>query len=115
MSFTILHNPRCSKSRKTLNLLQNNGINPEIRLYLIDPLSSLELKEIIDKLNINIRELIRKGEEIYKTLNLNEQSLNSEQLLKIISENPVLIERPIVISGDKAIIGRPPENVLGII
>jgi len=56
MSFTILHNPRCSKSRKTLSLLQNNGIDPEIRLYLIDPLSSLELKEIIDKLNINIRD-----------------------------------------------------------
>lgn len=115
MSFTIFHNPRCSKSRKTLNLLKENGIEPDIRLYLIDPPSSVELQDIIDKLNIHPKDLLRKGESVFKELNLNQQEDRTDVIIQIMSENPILIERPIVIRGEKAIIGRPPENVLSLI
>ena len=109
MSFTIFHNPRCSKSRNTLNLLKENGIEPDIRLYLIDPPSSVELQDIIDKLNIHPKDLLRKGESVFKELNLNQQEDRTDVIIQIMSENPILIERPIVIRGEKAIIGRPPE------
>ena len=115
MSFTIFHNPRCSKSRNTLNLLKENGIEPDIRLYLIDPPSSVELQDIIDKLNIRPKDLLRKGESVFKELNLNQQEDRTDVIIQIMSENPILIERPIVIRGKKAIIGRPPENVLSLI
>ena len=115
MSFTIFHNPRCSKSRNTLNLLKENGIEPDIRLYLIDPPSSVELQDIIDKLNIHPKDLLRKGESVFKELNLNQQEDRTDVIIQIMSENPILIERPIVIRGEKAIIGRPPENVLSLI
>ena len=115
MSFTIFHNPRCSKSRNTLNLLKENGIEPDIRLYLIDPPSSVELQDIIDKLNIRPKDLLRKGESVFKELNLNQQEDRTDVIIQIMSENPILIERPIVIRGEKAIIGRPPENVLSLI
>ena len=115
MSFTIFHNPRCSKSRNTLNLLKENGIEPDIRLYLIDPPSSVELQDIIDKLNIHPKDLLRKGESVFKELNLNQQEDRTDVIIQIMSENPILIERPIVIRGKKAIIGRPPENVLSLI
>lgn len=115
MSFTIFHNPRCSKSRNTLNLLKENGIEPDIRLYLIDPPSSVELQDIIDKLNIRPKDLLRKGESVFKELNLNQQEDRTDVIIQVMSENPILIERPIVIRGEKAIIGRPPENVLSLI
>ena len=114
-NFTIYHNPRCSKSRQTLELLKENNIEPEIILYLENPPSEKKLTELIDLLGINPRDLLRKGEEEYKTHNLRDESLKGKDVIKIMSENPKLIERPIVISKNKAIIGRPPENVLILI
>ena len=114
-NFTIYHNPRCSKSRQTLELLKENNIEPEIILYLENPPSEEKLTELIDLLGINPRDLLRKCEEEYKTHNLRDESLKGKDIIKIMSENPKLIERPIVISKNKAIIGRPPENVLMLI
>ena len=113
--FTIYHNPRCSKSRQTLELLKENNIEPEIILYLENPPSEEKLTELIDLLGINPRDLLRKGEEEYKAHNLRDESIKGEDIIKIMTENPKLIERPIVISKNKAIIGRPPENVLKLI
>ncbi|MCB0481248.1 MAG: arsenate reductase (glutaredoxin) [Flavobacteriales bacterium] len=114
MKFTIWHNPRCSKSRETLEVLRSHGIEPEIRLYLTEPPVSSELKEIIDKLEIEPHELIRKGEEIYKK-NYKNKEMKPSDWIDVMAENPVLIERPIVIKGNKARIGRPPDNVLDLI
>tara|TARA_Y100000591_G_C21744885_1_gene651391 strand:+ start:290 stop:646 length:357 start_codon:yes stop_codon:yes gene_type:complete len=114
-NFTIYHNPRCSKSRKTLELLKENKIEPEIILYLENPPSKEKLTELIDLLGINPRGLLRKGEKEYKTHNLRDESIKGEDIIKIMTQNPKLIERPIVISKNKAIIGRPPENVLKLI
>lgn len=111
----ILHNPRCSKSRQTLALLEEKGIEPEIIKYLDTPPSETELKAILTKLNISARELLRKGEEAYKTLNLKDTNLNEDDLIKAMVKQPKLIERPIVINQDKAKLGRPPESVLDIL
>ena len=105
----IFHNPRCSKSRATLNIIIENNIKPSITLYLENPLSEEEIRILIKKLDTTANNIIRKNEEIYKKLNL--KDANEETLIKKISENPILLERPIVIKGNKAIIGRPPENV----
>ena len=105
----ILHNPRCSKSRATLNIIIENNIEPTIRLYLDDPLSVKEIKVLLKKLNISVEKIIRKNEEIYKKLDL--KNADKRLLIEKISENPILLERPIVIEGENAIIGRPPENV----
>tara|TARA_Y100001949_G_C15717539_1_gene213656 strand:+ start:67 stop:417 length:351 start_codon:yes stop_codon:yes gene_type:complete len=113
--FIIYHNPRCSKSRQTLELLKNNNITPLIRLYLEDPPNKRELKEILEKLNISPRELMRKNEEDYKKNNLSDLSIPEDKLLSIMTLFPKLIERPIVIKGNKAVLGRPPENVKEII
>ena len=109
----ILHNPRCSKSRTTLNIILENNIQPTIRLYLDDPLSIGEIKDLLIKLNTTADQIVRKNEEIYKKLNLK----NSDQdlLIEKISKNPILLERPIVVKGKKAIIGRPPENVMKLL
>ena len=101
----ILHNPRCSKSRQALALLEERGISPEIVLYLEDTPSAKELTDILKKLGISGRDLLRRGEEDYKKLHLANKDLSEDQL----------IERPIVIKGAKAIIGRPPEKVLELI
>ena len=113
--FIIYHNPRCSKSRHTLELLKNNNITPLIRLYLEDPPNKRELKGILEKLNISPRELMRKNEEDYKKNNLSDLSIPEDKLLSIMTLFPKLIERPIVIKGNKAVLGRPPENVKEII
>ena len=105
----IFHNPRCSKSRATLNIIIENNIKPSITLYLENPLSEEEIRIIIKKLDTTANNIIRKNEEIYKKLNL--KDADEETLIKKISENPILLERPIVVKGNKAIIGRPPENV----
>ena len=105
----IFHNPRCSKSRATLNIIIENNIKPDIILYLENPLSVAEIRIIIKKLNTSANNIIRKNEEVYKNLNLNDA--DEETLIEKISENPILLERPIVVKGNKAIIGRPPENV----
>lgn len=111
----IYHNPRCSKSRQTLALLTERDINPEIVLYLDNAPSQKELTDILTKLGMSARELIRKGEDQYKELNLNNTELSEEQLINAMANHPKLIERPIVVNADKAIIGRPPENVLEIV
>jgi arsenate reductase len=114
-NFTIYHNPRCSKSRQTLELIKEKGIEPEIILYLEHPPTVSVLSKILEYLQIKPRDLLRKGEDEYKSFNLKDTGLDDSVILEIMSENPKLIERPIVLSGDKAIIGRPPENVLELI
>jgi len=107
----IYHNPRCSKSRQTLAILEENGVDFETVLYLDNPPSQKELKSLIAQLGISPRELLRKGEDAYKALNLKDSSHSDAGLIKAMVENPKLIERPIVSNGQKAVLGRPPENV----
>ena len=111
----IYHNPRCSKSRQTLAILQENGIEPEVILYLETPPSAAELKKLISQLGIAPRELLRKGEEAYKTQGLKDMALSDKELIEAMIKNPKLIERPIVTDGQKAILGRPPENVSNLL
>ena len=113
--FTIYHNPRCSKSRQTLALLEENGVLPEVVLYLETPPNAATLKQLIKKLGISTRELLRKGEEEYKINNLKDSELSDDQLIQAMVKHPKLIERPIVIKGDRAVLGRPPENVLDLL
>ena len=116
MSMVIIyHNPRCTKSKATLKLLQNNGIDPEIIEYLETPPNADELTEILLKLDMSAREIMRKNEAIYKELELSDESLDDDALIHAIIHHPKLMERPIVVNGDKAAIGRPPENVLEIL
>ncbi len=115
MSVLIYHNPRCSKSRQTLELLQKNKINPDIIDYLDSPPSENELSEIIKKLNISVHDLVRKNEKIYKVVTEKNPEPTDSQLIQAMVANPILIQRPIVIKGEKAVIGRPPENVLEIL
>lgn len=111
----LYHNPRCSKSRQTLTLLEDNAINPEVILYLQKPLSADRIKALLLKLDIPARDLLRKGEETYKTLGLKDPSLNDQELINAMSEHPILIERPIVETEESARIGRPPKNILDIL
>jgi arsenate reductase len=115
MTITIFHNPRCSKSRATLALLQERGIEPEIRLYLEEPPDVAELSAILKKLGLKPRELMRKGEAEYREQGLADENLSDAQLIAAMAATPRLIERPIVLAGRKAAIGRPPESVLGIL
>ena len=112
---TLYHNPRCSKSRDALTLLREQGQEPEVILYLETPPTAKSLKALLAKLGIGARDLLRRGEDAYKELNLADETLSETALIKAMVENPKLIERPIAINGDKAVIGRPPENVLQII
>jgi arsenate reductase len=108
--YTIYHNPRCSKSRETLALLEQSGATPQIIEYLKTPPTAAELKAIVAKLGIEPEQLVRKGEEIYKT-HFAGKSLTAAQWIDAMAKHPVLIERPIVIKGTQAVLGRPPENV----
>lgn len=111
----ILHNPRCSKSRQTKEILDSQGVQPAIVEYLKTPPTTEQLSGILDMLGLEPRELMRKHEKPYKDNNLDDDSLTREQLIQAMVDNPILIERPIVISGNKAAIGRPPESVLEIL
>ena len=113
--WTIYHNPRCSKSRQTLQLLQDNNIEPEIVLYLETPPDSATLKALLKKLGIAPRDLLRKGEDAYKELNLKDAAHSDDALIEAMVSHPKLIERPIVVKGDSAVLGRPPENVLELL
>ncbi|WP_169543426.1 arsenate reductase (glutaredoxin) [Sneathiella aquimaris] len=115
MSVKILHNPRCSKSRQTLDLIREKGIEPLVIEYLKTPPTKQELTEILSKLGIKPRDLMRKGEAEYKENSLSDPSLSDEQLIDAMVAIPKLIERPIVLNGDKVRIGRPPESVLEIL
>lgn len=110
-AITIYHNPRCSKSRQTLGLIEAKGLQPEIVLYLETPPSEKQITEILSKLGISARELLRKGEDIFKELGLSDTSLSDKELISAMHTHPKLIERPIVVKGSKAVLGRPPENV----
>jgi arsenate reductase len=114
-SIRIYHNPGCSKCRLTLQLLDDNGVNPDVIKYLEQPPNAAELTEILDLLSLQPRELMRKHEAPFKEMNLDDTSLSREALIQAMVDNPILIERPIVIAGNKAIIGRPPEKVLELL
>jgi arsenate reductase len=112
--FTIYHNPRCTKSRATLALLNERGIEPKVVEYLVTPPTAKELKAIVAKLGIKPEALVRKGEEVYKE-KFAGKTLTDAQWIHALAANPILIERPIVVRGDQAVIGRPPENVLELV
>jgi len=115
LNVQILHNPRCSKSRATLQLLKDNGVEPEIILYLDTPPDVSQLTAILGKLNMRPRDLMRKGQPEYKALGLDNKQLSDDQLKAAMVKTPILIERPIVLANDKASIGRPPESVVEIL
>ena len=111
----IFHNPRCSKSRQTLALIEEKGVQPEIILYLENTPNTDQLKNILSKLGMTARELLRKGEQDYKDNNLKDPALSEQDLIEKMTQFPKLIERPIVIKNDRAVLGRPPENVLDLL
>lgn len=115
MDVTIYHNPRCSKSRQTLTLLREHGIEPIIVEYIDAPPSADDLLEILLMLDATPRDIIRKGETVYKEFELADPALSDDALIAAMVGHPVLIERPIVVAGDKAAIGRPPSAVLEIL
>ena len=115
MTVTIYHNPRCSKSRQTLNLLKESGYTPEIIEYLVDPPSKEKLKNLLSMLALQPRELLRTKEATYKELNLVDPNKNDTEIIQAMIDNPILIERPIVVSNKRAALGRPPEAVLDIL
>ncbi|EHN8806413.1 arsenate reductase (glutaredoxin) [Enterobacter roggenkampii] len=112
----IYHNPRCSKSRDTLSLLKSNGVEPEVVLYLDTPPDAQTLRQLLHMLGMgSARDLMRKKEDLYTSLNLNDDRLSEERLIQAMVENPKLIERPIVVANGQARIGRPPEDVLEVL
>lgn len=115
MSVTIYHNPRCSKSRQTLQLLQERSLEPTVVEYLQSPPDAATLDTILTELGLEPRDLMRKKEAAYKDLGLGDDTLSRAALVQAMVENPILIERPIVRSGGKAALGRPPEAVLEIL
>ncbi len=115
MSVTIYHNPRCSKSRQTLALLEDQGITPDVVLYLDTPPDAARVRELVGMLGLSsARDLMRKGEAVYKDLGLKDVT-DEEALIRAMADNPILIERPIVVKGGAARLGRPPEGVLEIL
>ena len=115
MKVKIYHNPRCSKSRQTLEILNKKNLDIDIVEYLKSPLNINEISNLLKKLGYTARDLLRKGEDVYKNENLSDKSLTEDFLIDMMSKNPILIERPIVVSNGKAVIGRPPEKVLEIL
>jgi len=113
-SYTIWHNPRCSKSRQTMGILEENGIEAEVVKYLEETPSVGEIKAVLKKLNISARELMRTKEAIYKELGLKDEN-DEQKLIEAMAAHPKLIERPVVIKDDKAVLGRPPEKVLELL
>lgn len=115
MKVQILHNPRCSKSRATLEILKNQGLEPEIILYLDAPPDTEQLISILQKLDMQPRDLMRKGQSEYQEMGLDNMQLSDAELIAAMCKAPILIERPIVLANGKASIGRPPESVLEIL
>lgn len=111
----LYHNPNCSKSRAALDLLRQKGLQPAIVLYLETPPGETELKALLDRLGLSARQLLRQGEAAYRQLNLADPAHSEATLIQAIVSHPELIERPILINGDRAIIGRPPERILEIL
>jgi arsenate reductase (glutaredoxin) len=115
MKVTVYHNPRCSKSRETLELLRARGHDPEIVLYLEHPPDAPTLRGLVRKLNIQPKDLLRRKEAVYSEIGLADRLDDEDAVIRAMQEHPVLIERPIVVVGSKARIGRPPERVLEIL
>ena len=115
MTVTIWHNPRCSKSRQTLELLHDKGIEPAIREYLKEPPSKAEVEKLIDMVGGEPGELLRDGEAEFKALGKKKAELGKAEIAKAIAAHPILLQRPIVVSGKRAAIGRPPEAVLSLL
>ncbi len=115
MTLKIYHNPRCSKSRQTLQILQDKGAAPEVIEYLKQPPTRAELVDILKGLGLKPRELMRQGEAEYKEAGLDDPALTDDQLIQAMLDHPKLIERPIVVKDGQVVIGRPPERVLDIL
>ena len=111
----IYHNPACSKSRQTLALLQEHGIEPQQRLYLKEPLDEAEVRELVAALGGDVRQLLRDTENEFKALGLGDPTLSDDQLIAALVKTPRLLQRPVVVKGKQAVIGRPPENVLSLL
>lgn len=111
----LYHNPRCSKSRGALELLEARGLQPHVVRYLETPPSAAELRALLGKLGYSARQLLRSGEDLYQELDLANPALDEEALIAAMVEHPRLIERPILVKGDKAVVGRPPERVLELL
>ncbi|WP_460121814.1 arsenate reductase (glutaredoxin) [Pseudomonas sp. S2_C03] len=112
---TLYHNPRCSKSRGALELLEGRGLTPTVVRYLDEPLDAAQIQGLLKKLGLSARQILRTGEDEYKTLNLADATLSEAQLIAAIAAHPKLMERPILAVGDKAVIGRPPEQILELL
>lgn len=112
---TIYHNPKCSKSRKALEIIRGKNIEPTIILYLASKLSKTEVKNLLAKLGLPIRDILRMGEDEYKNNNLDNENLDDTELIDFLIKFPKLLERPIVIKNNKAVIGRPPEKILNFL
>ena len=112
---TIYHNPKCSKSRKVLEIIRGKNIEPTIILYLASKLSKTEVKNLLAKLGLSIRDILRTGEDEYKKNNLKNENLSDDELIEFLIKFPKLLQRPIVVNNSKAVIGRPPENILNLL
>ena len=111
----IYHNPKCSKSRKALEIIKSKNIEPTIILYLVNKLSKIEVENLLSKLGLSIRDILRKGEDEYKNNNLKNENLSDDKLIEFLIKFPKLLQRPIVVKNSKAVIGRPPENILNLL
>ena len=115
MAVTIYHNPRCSKSRQALQLLRERGVEPVIVEYLKTPPGAREIDDLLQKLGMEPRALMRAKEAAYREAGMADESLSRRALIDLMAQNPIVIERPIVVSGARAALGRPPENVLTVL
>ena len=111
----IYHNPKCSKSRKALEIIKNKNIEPTIILYLVNKLTKTEVKNLLSKLGLSIRDILRIEEDEYKNNNLKNENLTDDKLVDFLIKFPKLLQRPIVVKNNKAVVGRPPENILNLL
>lgn len=115
MPIRLFHNPRCSKSREALALLRERGVEPDVVEYLKSPPTAAQLEGLLSQLGLEPRQLMRRGEAVYKELGLDDPGLTRAALIKAMADNPILIERPIAVRGERAVLGRPPEKVLELL
>lgn len=113
--FVLYHNPRCSKSREALRLLRQQGIEPRIVEYLRDPPDATTLRTLLQKLGLHPRDILRDSEKEYAAANLSDPSLTEEELIAAIVQHPILLQRPIVVRGERAVVGRPPTRLLELL
>ena len=111
----IYHNPKCSKSRQALEIIKSKNFEPTIILYLVNKLSKTEVENLLSKLELSIRDILRTGEDEYKNNNLKNENLSDDELMDFLIKFPKLLQRPIVVKNSKAVIGRPPENILNLL